>query len=156
VQTISTSPEQLAAELGVLMRTLVRHQQGDVFQGAAASELSLSQVRALCVLEAADHELALTELAPRLNLSPAATGRALDALADAGLVARHPDSADRRVKRLSITDAGRELAGRVTAAKRDGLMRIAGALDDAQRDALSAALAPVLALVPSSCRGGAR
>jgi DNA-binding MarR family transcriptional regulator len=145
VQTTSTSPEQLAEELHSLFRCVVRTQKGDVFRDAAASELSLSQVRALCLLDAADHEQALTELAPQLALSPAATGRALDALADAGLVSRRPDAIDRRVKRLAITDAGRELAARVTAARREALLRIAGSLEDDERDALSRALAPLLA-----------
>lgn len=127
------------------MRAIVRTQEGDVFHDAASSLLSLSQVRALCRLDAADHELALTELAPHLGLSPAATGRALDALADAGLVARRPDPDDRRVKRLAITDAGRELAARLTAARREALLRVAQSLSDEERDALSRALRPFTA-----------
>ena len=147
MQTTAVSPEQLSEELGRLIRHVLRLQQGDAFGGARETELTFSQVRALCALEFAEEELALTELAPRLGLSPAATGRALDALADRGLVARRPDPADRRVKRLALTDAGRETARRVVSAKRDAVLRFAESLHDGERERLSRALAPVLARV---------
>ncbi len=129
----------------MLVRHVARLQQGDVFGGAATTELTFSQLRALCVLEHVDQELALTELAPRLGLSPAATGRALDALADRGLVDRRPDAGDRRVKRLALTKSGHELARTVMSARREALLRFAQSLDDHERDQLSRALAPVLA-----------
>jgi DNA-binding MarR family transcriptional regulator len=145
MQTTAVSSEQVAGELMRFTRTIVRAQQGDVFAVAAATDLSFSQLRALCLLEAADHELALTELAPLLGLSFAATGRALDALAAEGYVDRRPDAGDRRVKRLALTDAGRDTARRVTTAKRDALLRFAETLSDGERERLSSALAPILA-----------
>jgi DNA-binding MarR family transcriptional regulator len=145
VQTTSISPEQITGELTRFIRTIVRAQQGDVFAVAAATELSFSQLRALCLLEAAEHELALTELAPLLGLSPAATGRALDALAAQGYVDRRPDAGDRRVKRLALTAAGRDTARRITTAKREALLRFAETLSDAEREQLSRAFAPILA-----------
>jgi DNA-binding MarR family transcriptional regulator len=145
MQTIAVSPEQITGELMRFTRTIVRAQQGDVFAVAAATDLSFSQLRALCLLEASDHELALTELAPLLGLSFAATGRALDALAAEGYVDRRPDAGDRRVKRLALTDAGRDTARRVTTAKRDALLRLAETLSDRERERLSRALAPILA-----------
>jgi DNA-binding MarR family transcriptional regulator len=150
MQTTAVSPEQLSDELGRLIRHMVQLQQGDAFGGARDTELTFSQVRALCVLEHADEELALTALAPRLGLSPAATGRALDALADRGLVDRRPDPLDRRVKRLALTDAGHETAQRVLSAKRDAVLRFAQSLGDGEREELSRALAPVLARVEAS------
>jgi DNA-binding MarR family transcriptional regulator len=145
VQTTSPSPAQLTDELTRFIRTIVRAQQGDVFGVAAATELSLSQLRALCLLEASDRELALTELAPMLGLSPAATGRALDVLAAQGYVDRRPDAGDRRVKRLALTAAGRETARRVTTAKHEAMLRFAESLSDAEREQLSVALRPILA-----------
>jgi DNA-binding MarR family transcriptional regulator len=145
VQSSATSAEQLTDELSTFIRHLVRAQQGDVFGVAAATRLSFSQLRALCLLEASERELAMTELAPLLGLSPAATGSALDALTAQGYVDRRPDAVDRRVKRLALTDAGRETARRVTTAKHDALLRFAQTLDDDERELLSRALAPVLA-----------
>jgi DNA-binding MarR family transcriptional regulator len=145
VQTTSTSIEELTQQLSLLVRHVVRLQQGDVFGGAAATELTFSQLRALGVLEALGEELTLSELAPRIGLSPAATGRALDALADRGLLARRPDPADRRIKRLALTEAGHETARSVMSARREALRRLAESLDDEEREQLSLALAPVLA-----------
>jgi DNA-binding MarR family transcriptional regulator len=145
MQTIAVTPEQIAGELMRFTRTIVHAQHGDVFAVAAATDLSFSQLRALCLLEASDHELALTELAPLLGLSFAATGRALDALAAEGYVDRRPDAGDRRVKRLALTDAGRDTARRVTTAKHDALLRFAATLSDRERERLSRALAPILA-----------
>ena len=108
VQTTSVSAEQITGELTRFIRLAMRAQHGDAFGVAAATELSFSQLRALCLLEAADHELAMTELAPLLGLSPAATGRALDVLAAQGYVDRRPDADDRRVKRLALTATGRD------------------------------------------------
>lgn len=129
----------------MLVRHVVRLQQGDVFGVAATTELTFSQLRALCVLETVDQELALTELAPRLGLSPAATGRALDALADRGLVDRRPDAEDRRIKRLALTELGHETARSVMSSRREAMLRFAQSLDDDEREQLSLALAPVLA-----------
>jgi DNA-binding MarR family transcriptional regulator len=150
VQTTAVSPEQLADELSGFIHQLLRLQQGDVLGSAAATELSLSQLRALCVMETAERELALTELAPRIGLSPAATGRALDALAERGLVERRPDAGDRRVKRLALTAAGRETARGVMTARREALLRFAESLDDPERERLSRALGPVLAARPEA------
>jgi DNA-binding MarR family transcriptional regulator len=145
VQTTSISPEQITGELARFIRLVVRAQQGDAFGVAAATELSLSQLRALCLLEGAEHELAMTELAPLLGLSPAATGRALDVLAAQGYVDRRPDAGDRRVKRLALTAAGRETARRVTSAKHEAMLRFAAGLSDRERADLSRALEPILA-----------
>jgi DNA-binding MarR family transcriptional regulator len=145
VQTTSISAEQITGELTRFVRTIVRAQRGDVFAVAAATELSFSQLRALCLLEAADHELAMTELAPLLGLSPAATGRALDALAAEGYVDRKPDPGDRRIKRLALSDAGRDTARRITTAKHEAMLRFAETLSEDEREQLSRALAPILA-----------
>jgi DNA-binding MarR family transcriptional regulator len=145
VQTTAISPEQLTEELTLLVRHVARLQNGDVFGVAAATELTFSQVRALCVLEAVEEELTLSELAPRLGLSPAATGRALDVLADRGLLARRPDLHDRRIKRLALTDAGHETARGLMSSRRDALRRFADSMTDEEREQLSRALAPLLA-----------
>ena len=80
-----------------------------------------------------------------MGLSPAATGRAVDALVRAGLVTRRDDDADRRVKRLALTHDGHSppsTASPRRASKRSPT-RCPG-LDADQRDALAAALAPLL------------
>jgi len=55
-------------------------------------ELTFPQMRAVFVLSSADRGLGLTELAPRMGLSVAAAGRAMDAMVRGGLVSRTEDA----------------------------------------------------------------
>lgn len=114
-------------------------------QLAAGLDLSLTQVCSLFILESSDHAPAVHELAERLGLSVAATGRAVDALARLGLVARREDEHDRRVKRVTLTASGEELLLRLTAAHRDGLQAFAALLTDQERQSLIGVLTPILA-----------
>jgi DNA-binding MarR family transcriptional regulator len=105
-------------------------------------DLSFTQFKALTA--AADGEPTVKALAERLGLSLPGTSRAVDQLARRGLLDRREDADDRRCKRLSITDAGRELVHRLDDARRDALEAFAQGIDPAQREQLVAALAPIL------------
>jgi DNA-binding MarR family transcriptional regulator len=104
--------------------------------------LSFTQFKALTA--AADGEPTVKALAERLGLSLPGASRAVDQLARRGLLDRREDVDDRRCKRLSITDAGRELVHRLDDARRDALEAFAQGIDPAHRERLLAALAPVL------------
>lgn len=54
-------------------------------------------------------ELTQTELAAKLELKPAATGKLVDRLVARDLVQRRPDKSDRRVHRLVLTKKSEEL-----------------------------------------------
>ncbi|PYC81766.1 MarR family transcriptional regulator [Streptomyces tateyamensis] len=75
--------------------------------------LTPAQGRALRVLAHADRcespgrAIRLNELAERLNIAPRSATTVVDALEQAGLVARVPDPADRRAVGLRLTAAGR-------------------------------------------------
>jgi DNA-binding MarR family transcriptional regulator len=145
VQQTLVSPQQLAEELLGVVAYVMKSGQADALRAAAGLDLSLSQLRVLHVLEAAEHELALHELAAAVGLSVATCGRALDGLVHDGLVTRREDADDRRVKRMAITERGRDVVLRLIAARREAVGRVAERLADDERAALSAALAPVLA-----------
>jgi DNA-binding MarR family transcriptional regulator len=145
VQQTAVSPQQLAQELLGVVAYVMKSGQADALRAAAGLDLSLSQLRVLHVLEAADRELALHELAAAVGLSVTTCGRAVDGLVREGLVTRREDEDDRRVKRLAATARGREVVLRLIAARREAVNRIAEMLGDDERAALSAALAPVLA-----------
>jgi DNA-binding MarR family transcriptional regulator len=145
VQETAIAPQQLAEELLAVVGYVMKSGQADALRAAAGLDLSLSQLRALHVLEAAEREPALHELAAAVGLSVATCGRAVDGLVRDGLVTRREDADDRRVKRLAASERGREVVLRMIAARREAVGRIADTLDDGQRAALSAALAPVLA-----------
>lgn len=142
------APEQLADELMTFLSTAMRSSQGDVFKVVQELDLSMTQLKMLHVLDNAEGELTPSELAKRLGLSPAATGRAVDALTRQGIVSRREDEEDRRVKRLALTEAGRDAVDRITTARRDGLIELAASLAPQQREALSSALQPLLTSPP--------
>jgi DNA-binding MarR family transcriptional regulator len=144
VQQTLVSPRQLAEELLGVVAYVMKSGQADALRAAAGLDLSLSQLRVLHVLEAAEHELALHELAAAVGLSVGTCGRAVDGLVRDRLVTRREDADDRRVKRMAATERGREVVLRLFAARREAVGRIAATLADDERAALSAALAPVL------------
>jgi DNA-binding MarR family transcriptional regulator len=145
VQRTAPSTDELAADLFSFLTYLVKNAEVDVFRVAAELDLSLSQIRALFVLDHIESAPALTELAPELGLSVAAAGRAVDVLARHGLVHRYEDAADRRIKRVVLTDAGRDKIARLNAARREGLRQFVSTLSDEDRERFGSALAPVLA-----------
>jgi DNA-binding MarR family transcriptional regulator len=145
VQTTATSLEGLTDELFGFLHWLFKSADTEVFRVAAELDLSMSQLRALHVLDHAEHELALTELAPEIGLSVAATGRAIDVLCRHDLVSRHEDAVDRRIKRLALTPAGRDNIARLKSARLEGLRQFVASLSDEDRERFHRALAPILA-----------
>jgi DNA-binding MarR family transcriptional regulator len=144
VQRTAPSLDQLTDDLFGFLTYLVKSAESDVFRIAAELDLSLSQIRGLFILGHAERPLALTELAPQLGLSFAATGRALDVLVRHGLVLRHDDPTDGRMKRIVLTDAGRHELARLNKARRDGLRQFVSTLSAEERERFALALDPIL------------
>jgi DNA-binding MarR family transcriptional regulator len=145
VQVTRVSVEALAGLLTDFVTHLKKIGEGRAIQLAAGMDLSFSQLCMLFILDESDHDLALHELAERLGLSVAATGRAVDALAREGMVTRREDEHDRRVKRVSLTEPGTRLLLTLAEAHQEGLREFAGLLTDQERRNLFNALAPILA-----------
>jgi DNA-binding MarR family transcriptional regulator len=103
-------------------------------------ELTLSQLRALFVLENSEHDLAVNEIADQVGLSMAAMGRAIDALHKNGLVQRREDEADRRIKRITLTEQGATAIERIGQARMAGIRTFVDQLDEQERDQLTAAV----------------
>jgi DNA-binding MarR family transcriptional regulator len=141
--TTTASVDELAQELGRFIRVLAPL-SGDALEAVAELELSLSQVRALMVL---DRHGAMTvgALAARVGLSQPATSRAVDALQRSGLVTRAEDAADRRVRQVAIAAPGRTFTARIQAYKLDALRAFAAGLSEEERARLHEAVAPILA-----------
>jgi DNA-binding MarR family transcriptional regulator len=144
MQTSATSAEQLAGQLMRFVTHVMKAKQEDFLRVIAELDLTLPQMRALFVLGQSERALALTELAPRMGLSVAAAGRAVDGLVRDGLISRSEDLEDRRVKRLALTERGRETTARVAGARLEGLRQFAETLDEEGRERLAHGLAPVL------------
>lgn len=142
--TTGVTPEQLADMMAAFMGMAMKSSQTQVFHVVEELELSMTQLKILHILDGVDRELTPSELAQFVGLSPAATGRAVDALVRAGIVTRRDDDADRRVKRLTLTPTGTDAVNRITKARIEALANVVSTLDADQRDALAAALAPLL------------
>jgi DNA-binding MarR family transcriptional regulator len=153
VQITVPTTEQLAEDLLGFLGYLMKTTQQDVLQVAAELELTLSQLRALFELALGDHDLALGELAAKVGLSVAATGRLVDGLVHHDLVSRREDSLDRRVKRLALTARGEDTMSRLAEARRQGLRQFVDTLDDDARCDLARALAATPNLFPRRSAG---
>jgi len=142
---VSCSVESVTDDvMGFLMR-LKRSGDANILGVAAGLDLSFSQLRAMFVLSDCPDELAVHELAARLGASMVTAGRAVQALARAGMVTRREDEQDRRVKRVSLTEHGRALVAGFVQTHREAVRECVGSLSDRERKHLSEALAPILA-----------
>jgi DNA-binding MarR family transcriptional regulator len=112
---------------------------------AKGLDLSFSQMRALFVLADSQRELAVHELASLLGLSMATSGRAVAGLVKADMVTRREDDHDRRVKRVRLSEHGRQFVDGLMQAHRAAVRDCLESLSDHERDRLSQALSPILA-----------
>ena len=130
---VDVFPSQLRLVVMRLARRL-RHEAG--------GDITLSQFSALASVDRVG-PVALKDLAEIERVAPPSMTRISTCLEERGLVVRTADAADRRVARLAITDAGRELLAR-TRSRRDAYLatRLL-ALREEERDLLERAL-PIL------------
>ena len=134
--------DELAGQLLALWRSVIARAGVGAYAIFEELDLTLTQVKALCVLSQA--ELTVKDLAERLGLSLPGASRAVDALVERGLLDRREDRVDRRMKRLRCTDAGRAALERLDEARLAGIAQFTATLPAAQRRRLSAALRPIL------------
>jgi DNA-binding MarR family transcriptional regulator len=139
--TTGPEPAATAGRLRLAMVGLTRRLRKDW-----PDDLTPSRLAALAAI-AAGEPLAVSELAKRMAVSTPTVSHIVDALDKLGLIARRPDPHDRRVCRLTISDAGAglldELGRRTTGTLADRI----GRLPAAQQTALEAALPALEALV---------
>ncbi len=134
----------LTGDLYALVSFLHKHCNSDLFEAVGALELTLTQIKLLHHLEEAAQPLTLKEGAELVKVSLPAASRTVDDLVRRGFAERHEDSEDRRMKRVSLTDKGRQVIRRLNAARLSGLQQFTDNLNDVERDRLSAALEKLL------------
>ena len=120
-----------------------RTSSGEWFRTIGELELSLPQLKTMYRLLGGD-EPTVKELAEALGLSLAATSRGVDGLVRRGLLERREDAVDRRAKRVRLTPQGRQMITRVNEARLAGLADFVATLDPERREALAAALHPIV------------
>lgn len=104
-----------------------------------AEDISLAQYRTLVVLASRGPQK-LADLAAVLEVTPPTAGRMCDRLARRELVSRHREEADRRVVRISLTQAGRTVVDEATRRRRVYIADILSGLTAAGRRQVADAL----------------
>lgn len=142
--TPSAPEDNLAADLYALVVFLHKNCNSDLFEAMGVLELGMTQIKLLHHLELAPRELTVKEAAELVPLSLPAASRAVDDLHRRGLIQRHEDAEDRRMKRVSLTDRGRSVIRKLNAARLNGLQQFTQTLNEDERRALAGALAVLL------------
>jgi DNA-binding MarR family transcriptional regulator len=134
----------LARQLVGFLRFTTIAGGGDFLRAVSELELSLTQLKAISLLDESGEPLAVKDLADRLGLSVAATSRAVDGLFKRGLVDRDEDLVDRRVRRVRLTGAGRRTMETLLAIRIVGLDTVLKGLSSSERRKLAVALDAIL------------
>jgi DNA-binding MarR family transcriptional regulator len=136
----AVSSERLAGELLELWHHLMKGSSQHLYALITELEISITQMKTLHVLTDCAREVSVKELSDRLGLSMPGASRMVESLLRRGWLERREDLDDRRIKRVGITDAGREIVDRIETARLVGLEQYAAALTPEQRTTLSSAL----------------
>lgn len=140
------APADTARCLGEFIRFLTQSTGNQFVQAVEEAGLSLTQLKAMHVLSAADEDLSTGGLAERLGgLSLPTLSRAVDSLVQRGYVKRTEDANDRRIKRLRLTAKGRKTIDRLIEIRAAELEAGLETLTDEEREQLARALEPILA-----------
>ena len=138
-------PDDLFGVVVEFVKRLMSAGESDGLDAWAESDLSFSQARTLFLLTKAAQPLPINSIADALGLSMAAAGRNVDQLVGLSMVERRESPSDRRVKLVSLTPLGEELAAQHIQAKHESLKAFTRALPPEQRDLLHRALTDILA-----------
>jgi DNA-binding MarR family transcriptional regulator len=141
----ATSIPAVAEDLNALFCFLHRASGQRWFAVAEELDLSVTQVKVLHRLDAAPTDTSVKQLGEALGLSLPAASRTVEALLGRGLLARREDEHDRRVRRVTITDAGRETVLRLNRARLADLETFVATLGDSERRLMARALDTLLA-----------
>jgi DNA-binding MarR family transcriptional regulator len=141
---VKTNQEELIRDMYALASFLMRSSNLGTFNKIAELDLSFTQIKALCVMDLDASEPSVKGLADSMSVSLPTMSRAVDSLFERGFVDRYEDREDRRVKRISLTDAGRTVTSTLNEARLLGMRDFLTSLSDAETDALSGALEVIL------------
>lgn len=138
------APATITEDLYALVVYLHVSCNRDLLTAIGREELSFNQLQLLERLRAGRRRPTITQAASILHVTIAAASRMVDGLARRGLVRRETDDDNYRAKRITITDRGEEVIGRLHAARLEGVLNFTERLKPGERDKLHAALRPVL------------
>jgi DNA-binding MarR family transcriptional regulator len=134
----------LTRDMYALASYLMRSANVGTFNAIGELDLSVTQLKLLCALDAGGEERSVKALAETMGVSLPTMSRAVDGLFERGFVLRDEDPVDRRMKRVRLTDAGRQVPLALSKARLSALQDLIGSLGDDEASALEHALALIL------------
>ena len=140
----ATDRDALTGDMYALAAYLLRSANVGTFNAIAELDLSFTQIKALCALETDGQERSVKALADSLGVSLPAMSRAVDGLFERGFVGREEDKADRRMKRVRLTESGRQVPLALNEARLSALQELISSLTEPEADALGSALGLIL------------
>ena len=140
--------EAVTDQLADAVQQLARRLRHGARHRLAPLGLTPGQGRALSVLERAGGPLRMAVLADTLRVVPRSATGVVEGLADAGLVRRETDPADRRSVLVSLTGAGRGRLEELAQARRQTAEELFGSLDPADQRRLLTLLTRLDELAP--------
>ena len=139
-----TSRTALTSDMFALAAYLLRTATVGTFNAIAELDLSFTQIKALCALEADGEERSVKALGESLGVSLPTMSRAVDGLFERGFVEREEAAEDRRMKRVRLTESGRTVPQALNDARLSALSELMSSLGDEQAAALGHALGLIL------------
>lgn len=140
----SADRDALTADMFALASYLMRRANVGTFNAIAELDLSFTQIKALCALDADPGARSVKGLADDLGVSLAAMSRAVDGLFERGLVGRDEDPSDRRMKRVQLTEDGHRVPRLLNESRLTALSELIGSFGEEEAAALQGALALIL------------
>lgn len=134
----------MGRDLSLLLKHLLGSTNREFFAELQDAGISFSQLKCLGLLSNADSPLSLGALSEEIGLSLPAVSRAVDGLVQRGEVKRKADPSDRRSKLVTLSARGRATYERVVAVRMAGVDRFVEGLEPDEREALGAAVAPIV------------
>ena len=134
------SPKRLAAAILDLWVHLMHGSGHRLFQVFEDLDLSITEMKVLGALGIAEEEPSVKGVSEHVGCTLPNASRAVETLHERGWVERREDADDRRVKRLRITPAGREILLRINSARIADIEVYAASITPEQRTALHDAL----------------
>jgi DNA-binding MarR family transcriptional regulator len=136
MQTDADPTLRVLEELGRVIRHLSR------ISGGPDDGLAMTATQRLALFELVEGgPMRLSDLAARMGSSAPTASRAVDALADAGLVERLTDQYDRRALHIELTDEGRARVEQRMDRVAEAFRPVAGRMSEADRTRLADLLA---------------
>jgi DNA-binding MarR family transcriptional regulator len=137
---------ELALRLGSLMLCSFGSDGGAVIRAIDESGINFPQMKVLIALAGGsdDQPASVKRVAERVGLSLPSASRTVDELVKRALATRVEDPNDRRLRRVSLTAKGQEIADELMSARLAGLEQFVATLTEVERAKLDDALEVLL------------